>query len=663
MRAKWNADRRILFKNERCATGESVFVPASYFRSVCPVCRQPMTSMSAEPTPTTARNSFVNISSYRFVELDDLEQRREHLREATEACELKGTILLSPEGINMFLAGLPENMDRFLKVLRSDPLFADLEVKESFSDYQPFNRTLIKIKKEIIAFGREEVNPIRQTSPKLPAKELKKWLDEGRPVHLLDTRNDYEVEIGTFENAIPAGVDNFRDFPEAVRRLPETMKDEPIVMFCTGGIRCEKAGPFMQQEGFNKVYQLDGGILKYFEECGGDHYEGDCFVFDQRVAVDPELKETDYTQCYVCQEVVSPEQQKSEQYSPGHYCPACYVEPDEVVAKRVQERNAALRNLVSPLPGSEPYFNKRPLNVPERFDGMTLLSFLSAWHPQVDESTWKQKIEDSLIVPGERYGRRKRKRKSEPESLPLSCDRTVRAGERFENLLPGTVEPDVNGDIQIIHEDDQLIVVNKPAPLPLHPSGRFNRNTLLHILKALYWPENPLLAHRLDANTSGVLVLCRTKAVARFVQPQFENRTVSKHYLARVHGRPTDSEFSCDAKIASQASENGLRLIDEVAGQEAETQFSVVREFGDGTTLIRCRPITGRTNQIRLHLWSLGHSILNDPAYLPNQELGQNTTLSIDQPAMCLHAESISLHDENGEARKFRAPAPGWCED
>ena len=112
-------------------------------------------------------------------------------------------------------------------------------------------------------------------------------MDEGRKVHLLDTRNDYEVEVGTFTNAIPAGIDNFRDFPEAVAKLPESMKDEPLVMFCTGGIRCEKAGPYMEQAGFKQVYQLEGGILKYFEDCGGDHYTGDCFVFDQRVAVDP----------------------------------------------------------------------------------------------------------------------------------------------------------------------------------------------------------------------------------------------------------------------------------------------------------------------------------------------------------------------------------------
>lgn len=619
-----------------------------------------MSSDSTQAASITA-GPFVNISSYRFVELDNLETRRHHLREATETCSLRGTILLSPEGLNMFLAGLRNDMDAFLKILRSDPLFADLEVKESFSDYQPFNRTLIKIKNEIIAFGLDEVNPIRRTSPKLTAKKLKQWLDEGRPVHLLDTRNDYEVEIGTFKNAIPAGVDNFREFPDAVRKLPESMKNEPIVMFCTGGIRCEKAGPFMEQEGFNHVFQLDGGILKYFEECGGEHYDGDCFVFDQRVAVDSALQETEYTQCYICQEVVSPEAQQSPKYSAGEYCPACYTEPEDLVAIRVQQRNHELTKLVKPLPGSLPYFNKRPLNVPEKYDGMTLLDFLSTWHPQVPRDNWQSKIEDSLIVPGERYGRRQRKKKSEPESVPLSCDRIVRAGERFENLLPETTEPDVNADIQIIHEDDQFIVVNKPAPLPLHPSGRFNRNTLLYILKELYRPENPLLAHRLDANTSGVLLLCRKKAVARFVQPQFEQRSVSKQYLARVNGHPDEATFHCNAKIASEPAEHGLRLIDETNGQSAETRFQLLHKYNDGTSLIRCIPITGRTNQIRLHLWHLGFSIVNDPAYLPDGQAGENKTLAISDSPMCLHAESISLHDQEGEARSFRADAPAWA--
>ena len=604
---------------------------------------------------------FINIAGYKFVELDNLEKRRDVLRELVDRLDLRGTILLSPEGVNLFIAGERAEIDQFLHAVHLDPAFEDLETKESISDHQPFNRMLIKIKNEIIAFGIEGVNPIRETSPKLPAVELKKWLDEGRKVHLLDTRNDYEVEVGTFENAIPAGIDNFRDFPAAVDKLPESMKDEPLVMFCTGGIRCEKAGPYMEQAGFKQIYQLEGGILKYFEDCGGTHYTGDCFVFDQRVAVDPQLNETDHTQCYICQEVVSPEDQSSPRYVAGVSCPRCYREPEEKLAERLRLRNAQIKSFVNPLPGSIPYFNKRPLNVPAKFDGLSLLAFLSGWHPQVPQEEWQRKIQDSEIVPGQRYGRRKRRMKSAEESVPLSAERIVRGGERFENLQPGTVEPDVNSDLEIVFDDDQFIVVNKPAPLPLHPSGRFNRNTLQYIINETYRPETPLLVHRLDANTSGVLVMCRKRKVARIVQPQFENRTVSKTYLARVHGVPEIPVFECTAPIAATPSENGLRLISHDDGLEAHTKFEIVATMTDGTTLLKVSPVTGRTNQIRLHLWHLGFPIVGDPAYLANQETGSNRSLQVNEPVMCLHASCISLHDCNGELRTFQAPDPEWA--
>ncbi len=618
-----------------------------------------MTDVDVSTVPT---GSFVNIAAYKFVELDELERRRQELRAVVDEHQLRGTVLLSPEGINLFIAGHRTGIDVLLSYLGQDPAFAGLPVKESFSDSQPFSRMLIKIKQEIIAFGVEGVNPLTRTSPKLAATELKKWLDEGRKLHLLDTRNDYEVEVGTFKNAIPARVDNFRDFPAAVARLPEAMKDEPIVMFCTGGIRCEKAGPYMEQAGFKNVFQLDGGILKYFEDCGGEHYEGDCFVFDQRVAVDPQLRETQHTQCFVCQAVVSPEEQKLPGYVGGESCPQCYVEPERQMAAVLAERNARLRELVNPLPGSKPYYNMRPLNVPGRFDGYTLLDFLSEWHPQVPREEWLAKINDSSIVPGQRYGRRKRRMTSPVETVPLSPDRAVRAGERFENLLPGTVEPDVNGDIEIIFEDEQFIVVNKPAPLPLHAAGRFCRNTLQYILLELYAPEAPLNAHRLDANTSGVLVLCRKRSVARVVQPQFEKRTVEKFYVARIIGQPEADQFRCDAPIASAPGEQGVRRIDKENGLPATTEFRVISRLSDGTCLVEAKPLTGRTNQIRLHLWHLGYPIQGDPAYLSDGKVGSNSSLNLDEPPMCLHAQRISLHDVDGELRQFETPLPAWAQ-
>lgn len=281
-----------------------------------------MVTMKTETAPEQAL-SFLNIAAYKFVALTNLPERRERLREFCRAIGLKGTILLSPEGINLFLAGKQEDIAAFLDELSADDEIGPLEVKQSLSDHQPFTRMLVKLKREIIAFGVDGISPAERTSPKLPAVELKRWLDEGRPVTLLDVRNDYEVELGTFAGAEAIGVDHFRDFPQAAQRWRPDCKRQPVVMFCTGGIRCEKAGPYMEQIGFEQIYQLDGGILKYFEECGQEHFEGECFVFDKRVALDGELQETDTALCYVCQATLSAEEQQSPDYVPAVSCPFC----------------------------------------------------------------------------------------------------------------------------------------------------------------------------------------------------------------------------------------------------------------------------------------------------------------------------------------------------
>ncbi len=267
--------------------------------------------------------AFINLSVYKFTPLENLPVLRQRLLDLTRARSLKGTILLSAEGINLFVAGQRADVDALVAELHGVGGLEDLTPKESESAEQPFNRMLVKIKKEIIAFGVEGIDPARQPSAKLAPRTLKQWLDEGRAVTLLDTRNDYEVRMGTFRGAVPAGIDNFRDFPDAVRRLQPELKDKPIVMFCTGGIRCEKAGPFMAREGFN-VFQLDGGILKYFEECGGAHYDGECFVFDKRVGVDAALKETESVLCFACQMPLTVDEQKHPHYVPNVSCPHCH---------------------------------------------------------------------------------------------------------------------------------------------------------------------------------------------------------------------------------------------------------------------------------------------------------------------------------------------------
>jgi UPF0176 protein len=266
----------------------------------------------------------INLSAYRFAPLDDLPALKDRLKTVTAAGELKGTILLSTEGINLFVAGERAGLDHLLAAIRTVPGLEKLMPKESRSSRQPFNRMLVKIKKEIIAFGVPGIDPARRPTAKLAPRTLKAWLDEGRPITLLDTRNDYEVDAGSFAGAMRAGIRHFRDFPQAVAKLPPGLKEQAVVMFCTGGIRCEKAGPYMESVGFKNVLQLDGGILKYFEECGGAHYQGECFVFDGRVGVDPALRETSTVMCFACRMPLSAADQQHEHYVYERSCPHCF---------------------------------------------------------------------------------------------------------------------------------------------------------------------------------------------------------------------------------------------------------------------------------------------------------------------------------------------------
>jgi UPF0176 protein len=234
----------------------------------------------------------LNIAAYRFVALSDLAQLRAAFRARAAELALKGTILIAAEGINLFLAGAAGNVEAFLEMLLQDPRFATIEIKRSWSAAQPFKRLLVKIKREIVSMRRPEINPFETPAPRLAPQELRRWLDEGRDVVLLDTRNQFEVELGSFEKTLALGLKSFSDFPLATAALPERLKDAPIVTFCTGGIRCEKAAPWLISQGFREVYQLEGGILNYFEQCGDAHFRGECFVFDQRVALDAGLRPT-----------------------------------------------------------------------------------------------------------------------------------------------------------------------------------------------------------------------------------------------------------------------------------------------------------------------------------------------------------------------------------
>ncbi|MFC6152167.1 sulfurtransferase [Nocardioides yefusunii] len=242
----------------------------------------------------TSDAQVLNISAYLFVEIDDLDALRAALLQRCNDAGLRGTILLAREGINMFLAGDTEPLRGFLDLLRTDDRFATLEAKESWSDTQPFRKMLVKVKNEIIRMDHPTIRPMDGRGRSVAPTTLKRWLDqghddEGREVLMLDTRNAFEVDYGTFRNTVDFRIEKFTEFPQAVLDHREDLEGRTVVSFCTGGIRCEKTSIYMAEQGFENVLQLEGGILKYFEEVGGDHWDGSCFVFDEREALLPDL--------------------------------------------------------------------------------------------------------------------------------------------------------------------------------------------------------------------------------------------------------------------------------------------------------------------------------------------------------------------------------------
>jgi UPF0176 protein len=236
----------------------------------------------------------LNISAYLFVALSDTAALRESIRSQAGALSLKGTVLLAEEGINLFVAGTETEVREFVAWLRRDARFEALAPKESWSAELPFGKLLVKVKREIIRMNHPAIRPEAGRAPAVDAKTLSRWLDAGqddagRPVLMLDTRNGFEVTHGRFAGAVDWELAKFSDFPQALQQHRDTLSGKTVVSYCTGGIRCEKAALLMEEAGITNVLQLDGGILKYFEEAGGKHFDGDCFVFDSRETLNPAL--------------------------------------------------------------------------------------------------------------------------------------------------------------------------------------------------------------------------------------------------------------------------------------------------------------------------------------------------------------------------------------
>ena len=268
-------------------------------------------------------NTTVNIAGYKFQPLKDAAELISLYQKKCDELKLKGTMLISKNGINFSLAGTNQAIDKIISFLEQDIRFLNIPLKVTYSKEQPFRKMKVRLKKEIISLGRKDINPLKLSGEKISPQDLKQLLDSKEEVLVLDTRNEYETRVGKFENAIDLNLDTFRHFPNAIKSLPEEYKDKQIVMYCTGGIRCEKASAVMMKAGFTDVKQLEGGVLDYFKETGGAYWEGDCFVFDERVALDTELNETDYIYCFICREPLSAEEKASPDFKINEYCPYC----------------------------------------------------------------------------------------------------------------------------------------------------------------------------------------------------------------------------------------------------------------------------------------------------------------------------------------------------
>jgi len=274
--------------------------------------REPNRNLMMSLLSENTSNSIVNVSGYRFVHLEYLPLIQADMHAALALTGVLGTILIAEEGINVALAGTKDQISAARDYLDSDKRFHGLWLKESLSDEAPFSKLKVRIRHEIIAFDGAEARVQQLQRPKAPAmtpENVQQWIESGKDFTLLDTRNTYEIDSGTFEQAEHLNIAHFRDFQSAVHKAVEagTLDPEkPIVTFCTGGIRCEKAAPWLIEQGFNDVHQIDGGVLNYFERTGGAHWDGDCFVFDDRVEIDKNMTPTGATWCTHCQLTIKP---------------------------------------------------------------------------------------------------------------------------------------------------------------------------------------------------------------------------------------------------------------------------------------------------------------------------------------------------------------------
>ena len=288
--------------------------------------------------------SIVVCALYKFVSLDDFESLREPLLNVLLENQVRGTLLLAREGINGTVAGSRAGIDNLLTYLKSDPRLAALDYKESTTERMPFLRSKVKLKREIVTMGVEGIDPRRTVGTYVKPQDWNALISDPE-VLLIDTRNDYEVQVGTFEHAVNPKTTTFREFPQYVKDHLDPEKHKKVAMFCTGGIRCEKSTAYLKEQGFDEVYHLQGGILKYLEEVPQQEtlWKGECFVFDDRVTVNHELEKGSYQQCNACRMPVTDEEMQSELFEQGVSCPHCHDKVSEADKARFREREKQIQ--------------------------------------------------------------------------------------------------------------------------------------------------------------------------------------------------------------------------------------------------------------------------------------------------------------------------------
>lgn len=300
-----------------------------------------MTEQSTQlpPVKNHEQNDIIIAALYKFVHLEDYRELREPLHNFCRAYRIKGTLLLAEEGINGTVAGDRAGIDALLNYLHSDPHFTDLEHKEAVAPAIPFYRMKVKLRKEVVSMGIPDIDPTRTSGIRIDPQHWNALINDPE-VLVIDIRNQYEYEIGTFKNAISPGTDVFTEFPAWVNHHLDPVWNKKIAMFCTGGIRCEKASSYLLEQGFKEVYQLQGGILKYLEEVDPDEnqWQGECFVFDGRVAVNENLQPGMHGLCYSCRMPVSPRDRQSDKYEQGVSCPNCHEGQTDERRTRLRER-------------------------------------------------------------------------------------------------------------------------------------------------------------------------------------------------------------------------------------------------------------------------------------------------------------------------------------